>query len=272
MNHCDMDTEMKLPNLRKRIHDRSTPPLVVVPVTLPEPAIVEIIGFAGAEAVLLEAEHGTLCAETMRSMLAHARSGGMVGVFRPRSFDAALCRQALDAGAAGIHVSHVDTEAEAHAVVEACRYPPLGRREMSLGRAIHYDAASISSYVSQANDCQLLVVMIESTEALNNADEIAAVEGIDVLHIGTADLAHSMGLPVYPQPREVREAVEHVLGVAERHQVAVGYPSGDPVDGAHWAARGVRYFEADAPDFLLRQVYSERLAALNAAFAEVRSQ
>jgi 4-hydroxy-2-oxoheptanedioate aldolase len=256
-------------NLRQRIADHSTLPLVIVPVTLPDPAIVEIIGFAGAEAVMLDAEHGTIGPETLRSMLVHARSGGTAAVFRPRSFDAALCRQALDAGADGIHVSHVDTEAEAAAVVEACRYAPLGRREMSLGRAVHYDTEEIAPYVSHANDRQLLVVMIESTEALDNVDEIAAVEGIDVLHVGTGDLAHSMGLPVYPQPREVREAVEHILGAAQRHQVAVGCPTSEPDDAAHWAALGVRYLEAEAPDYLLRRVYSERLAAMNAALNKV---
>ena len=175
-------------NLRQRVADRSKPPLVIVPITLANPAIVEILGFAGAETVLLDAEHGMIGPETLRSMLAHARSGGVAAVYRPRSFNAAECRQALDAGATGIHVSHVDSGEEAAAVVRACRYPPLGRREMSLGRAINYDITNLHPYVGQANDRELLVVMIESLEGLANAEKIAAVPGIDVIHIGTADL------------------------------------------------------------------------------------
>jgi 4-hydroxy-2-oxoheptanedioate aldolase len=258
---------MRLLNLRQRVADRSKPPLVILPITLADPAIVEIAGFAGAEAVLLDAEHGMIGPETLRSMLAHARSAGVAAVYRPRSFDAAACRQALDAGAAGIHVSHVDTEAEAAAVVRACRYAPLGRREMSLGRAIDYDIANLHPYVSQANDCQLLVVMIESVEGLANAERIAAVPGVDVIHIGTADLSHAMGLTGQYRHPDVQAAIERVLRAARAHDVAVGIPTAEPQSAAYWAAKGIRYFEADAPDYLLRQMYADQLAALRAAWS-----
>jgi 4-hydroxy-2-oxoheptanedioate aldolase len=239
--------------------------LVVVPVTLADPAIVEIVGFAGAEAILIDAEHGLIGSETLRSMLAHAQSAGVPAVFRPLSFDTAVCRQALDAGAAGIHVSHVDTEAKAVAVVKACRYPPLGRREMSLGRAIDYDFSNFHSYLAQANDCQLLVVMVESLEGVANATKIAAVPGIDVIHIGIADLSHDMGLSGQYNDPKVLAAVDHVLEAAKPHNVAVGFPTADPRNIAEWAAKGIRYFEVDAPDYLLRNVYAERLAALRDA-------
>jgi 2-keto-3-deoxy-L-rhamnonate aldolase RhmA len=258
---------MQLATFRQRVLDLSKPPLVILPVTLADPAVVEIAGFAGAEAVLLDAEHGMIGPETLRSMLAHARSAGVAAVFRPRSFDAAACRQALDAGAAGIHVSHVDNEEQAVAVVRACRYAPLGRREMSLGRAIAYDIRNLASYVSQANDSQLLVVMIESVEGLENAEKIAAVPGIDVIHIGTADLSHDMGLTGKYEHPGVRAAIERVLRAARKYSVAVGIPTADPKSAAYWAAKGIRYFEADAPDYLLRQVYADQLAALSAVFA-----
>lgn len=256
---------MQFTNLRQRVRDRSAPPLVIVPITLADPAIVEIVGFAGAEAVLLDAEHGMLGQETIRSMLAHSRSTGTAAVFRPRSFDAALCRQALDAGAAGIHVSHVDTEAEAMAAVKACRYAPLGRREMSLGRAIEYNSDNMASYLEQANENELLVVMIESRKALENAEKIAAVPGIDVLHIGTADLSHDMGLTYELDRPEIKRAVERVLPIAQRHDVAVGYPTSDSQSAADWATRGVRYIEASAPDYLLREVYAEHLSKMRSA-------
>ena len=113
--------------LRQRVADNSKPPLVIVPITLADPAIVEIMGFAGAEAVLLDSEHGMMGPETLRSMLAHAMAANVPAVFRPRSFDAAACRQALDQGAAGVHVPHVDSGDQARAVVNACRYSPLAR-------------------------------------------------------------------------------------------------------------------------------------------------
>lgn len=152
--------------LRQRVADNSKPPLVIVPITLADPAIVEIMGFAGAEAVLLDSEHGMMGPETLRSMLAHAMAANVPAVFRPRNFDAAACSQALEQGAAGVHVPHVDSGNQARAVVNACRYSPLGRREMSLGRAVQYQGANIASYVAEANDCLLLVIMIESVRGL----------------------------------------------------------------------------------------------------------
>ena len=255
-------------NLRQRVRDRSQPPLIILPIALPEPAIVEIAGFAGAEAVLIDAEHGAIGPETMRSMLAHARSAGTLAVFRPPSFDATLCRQALDAGAAGIHVSHVDTPEQARAVVEACRYAPLGQREMSLGRAVDYDSQRIPEHVRQANECELLVVMIETPQAVERAEAIAAVPGIDVLHIGRADLSHAMGLGVPSSVGEharLHEAVDHVLSAAAANDVVVGFPCFDPERASHWADKGVRYFEGQTPDYLLRSVYADRLARMRQA-------
>jgi 4-hydroxy-2-oxoheptanedioate aldolase len=236
--------------------------------TLAEPSLVEIAGFAGAQAVMIDCEHGMMNPETVRFMLAHASSAGIPAVFRPRSFNAAECRQALDQGAAGVHVSHVDSADQARAVVDACRYAPLGRREMSLGRAIGYDISNLASYVSEANECQLLVVMIESLEGLKNVEQIAAVPGIDVLHLGTADLTHAMGLKLGEPHPEVDQAVKCVLQAAARHGVSVGYPTQDPQAVAHWAAKGVRYFEADTPDYLLRQVYAEQLGVLRELFVK----
>lgn len=256
-------------NLRNRIRDQSDPPLVIIPVTLADPAIVEIVGFAGAEVILIDAEHGMIGPETARSMLAHARSAGIPAVFRPLRFDAAVCRQLLDAGAAGIHVSHIDTEGEAAAVVRACRYPPLGRREMSLGRGIDYDFSSLHSYLARANDCQLLVVMIESLEGLANAEKIAAVPGIDVIHMGLADLAHDMGLSGQYDHPKVRAAVDCVLEATKPHNVAVGYPIADPRNISEWAAKGIRYFEGEAPDYLLRDTYAARLAAIREALGRL---
>src|SRR5438128_82613 len=200
-------------DLRRRVAERSTPPLFAVPVTLVDPAIVEIVGFAGAEAMIIDAEHGTIGPETMRLMLAHARSTGIAAIYRPRSFDASLCRQALDMGAAGIHVPHVDTAEQARAIVQACRYPPLGHRQLGLARAIEYDVSKLRPYVARANESQLLVIMIESAEGLAKVEEISAVRGIDVIHVGTGDLSHDMGLTGQPLHAEVDAAVERIIEV-----------------------------------------------------------
>ena len=255
-------------NLRQRIHDLSKPPLVIQPVTLADPAMVEIAGFAGVEAAMLDCEHGMIGVETVRSMMVHAKAAGIAPVVRPRSFDPESCRQALDQGAAGIHIAHVDSAEEAKAVVDACRYAPLGRREMSLGRAIGYDISTLPDYVSNSNDQLLLVVMIESVVAVERVEEIAAVPGIDVLHMGTADLTTDMGLMVGKDYPEVSQAIDRVLEGAKKHGVAVGIPTEDPAEVAEWTAKGVRYFEADTPDYVLRHLWAEREAELQKVFQQ----
>jgi 4-hydroxy-2-oxoheptanedioate aldolase len=253
--------------LRQRVADLSQPPLVIQPVTLADPALVEIAGFAGIEAVMLDCEHGMIGTETVRSMMAHAYAAGIAPVYRPRSFEPVTCRQALDQGAAGIHIQHIDTAEEAREVVAACRYAPLGCREMSLGRGLGYDISNMRQYVSQANDCLLVTVMIESVTSLENVHEIAAVEGVDVLHMGTADLTHSMGLTFGEDNPEIGEAIDRVLVAGKAHGVAVGIPTEDPAEVATWAAKGVRYFEADTPDYVLRSHWASREAELKKAFA-----
>ncbi|MAE60900.1 MAG: siderophore biosynthesis protein SbnG [Planctomycetaceae bacterium] len=260
---------MEFFKLRQRIHDRTRPPLVIFPITLADPAIVEIAGYAGAEAVLLDCEHGSINPQAIRAMISAAAAAGTAAVYRPRSFDAAACRQALDAGAAGCHVSHVDTAEQARAAVDACRYAPLGRREMSLGRAVHYIRENLKPYVQQANDDQLLVVMIETIKAVENVDAIAAVPGIDVLHIGAADLSHDMGhVCEYDTPR-FQDAVDKVLAAAQNNGITAGFPTDDPDLVADLTRKGMRFFEADTPDWLLREVYADRLAALNAVFKKL---
>lgn len=254
-------------NLRHRVADLSQPPLLIQPVTLADPALVEIAGFAGIEAVMLDCEHGMIGTETIRSMMAHAQAAGIAPVFRPRSFDPATCRQALDQGAAGIHIAHIDSADEARDVVAACRYAPLGRREMSLGRAIGYDISHLKRYVAEANDRLLLAVMIESVEALENVNDIAAVPGIDVLHMGTADLTHAMGLTLGEDNPQVNEAIDRVLAAGKKHGVAVGIPTEDPEEVAAWTARGIRYFEADTPDYVLRSHWARREAHLKSMFS-----
>jgi 2-keto-3-deoxy-L-rhamnonate aldolase RhmA len=232
---------------------------------------VEIVGFAGAEAVLIDTEHGMISTETVRSMMVHARAAGTAPVFRPTRFDPGLCRQALDQGAAGVHVPHIDTAEEARAVVNACRYAPLGRREMSLGRAVEYKGEQIRDYVATADENLLLTIMIESVKGLENVEEIAAVPGIDVIHLGVADLSHDMGHTGHYDHPEVNAAVDDVLDVAARHNIAVGYPTQDPDQVRDLTAKGMRFFEADTPDYLLREVYAKNLNALRKVFDAERA-
>jgi 2-keto-3-deoxy-L-rhamnonate aldolase RhmA len=122
-----------------------------------------------------------------------------------------------------VMVPHVSTLGEAKAVVESCRYPPLGYRSASgSGPALGYAARSQGEINTYLNEQTLLIAMLETPAAIENADAIAAVDGIDVIHIGSSDLSTEMGIPGrYTHPR-MRQAYEATAKAARAHGKSFG--------------------------------------------------
>jgi 2-keto-3-deoxy-L-rhamnonate aldolase RhmA len=128
-------------------------------------------------------------------------------------------------------VPHVSTVAETRAVVESCRYPPQGHRSASgSGPALGYASRPQGEINSCLNEQTLLIAMLETSEAIENADAIAAVEGIDMLHIGSSDLSTEMGIPGQYKHARVRQAYE----TTARRPVA------QQIDGRRRRSRGLR--------------------------------
>jgi 2-keto-3-deoxy-L-rhamnonate aldolase RhmA len=120
-------------------------------------------------------------------------------------------------------VPHVSTVAEARAVVESCRYPPHGHRSASgSGPALGYSARSQGEINSYLNEQTLLIAMLETPEAIEKADAIAAIDGIDVLHIGSSDLSTEMGIPGQYKHARMRQAYEATARAARSHGKSMG--------------------------------------------------
>jgi 2-keto-3-deoxy-L-rhamnonate aldolase RhmA len=120
-------------------------------------------------------------------------------------------------------VPHVQNAKEAKAVVEACLYAPRGHRSaFGSGPALGYAAIPQAEVCTILNTETVLMAMIETPEAVEHADEIAAVEGIDVVHIGASDLSTEMGIPGQYSSERMRAAFEKVAGAARRHGKAMG--------------------------------------------------
>jgi 2-keto-3-deoxy-L-rhamnonate aldolase RhmA len=141
-------------------------------------------------------------------------------IVRPQWNEPVIIKRILDIGAYGVLVPWVNSKEEAEAAVQACRYPPEGIRGYGPRRASRFDP----NYRETANEEILVSVQIETQKALDNLDEIAAVEGVDALFIGPYDLSNNMGFGVPPQwdnPRFLG-ALEAVLHVCEEHDKAPG--------------------------------------------------
>jgi 4-hydroxy-2-oxoheptanedioate aldolase len=159
------------------------------------PALVETLGMAGYDYLLLDNEHGAFSPHEMESMIRAADSAGLATVVRV-DYDVSAIQKALDMGAEGIQVPKVNTAEEARAVVRRAKYPPLGDRGIGFScRSARLSAEKGAEYIRRANEDTLVVVQIETPQAIENLDEILGVPGLDVAFLGLMDLSLSVGCP-----------------------------------------------------------------------------
>ncbi|HUG93390.1 MAG TPA: aldolase/citrate lyase family protein [Planctomycetaceae bacterium] len=209
-------------------------------VRLPEPGLCEIVGYAGFEWVLIDGEHGAMDATAIDRLVQGCFAGGTVPVVRVlRNDDPEAVMHALDLGAQGILLPHCRTAEDARRLRDAALYPPDGHRGFGPGRGMLWGAVTHDEYFRTVNDTILLLALIEDPEAVEHVESIAAA-GLDVLWVGTGDLALSYGVPGQRKHPRVMEATRRILDACLRHNVAAGYPVAD-ADEARWAvAEGFR--------------------------------
>jgi 2-keto-3-deoxy-L-rhamnonate aldolase RhmA len=171
--------------------------------------LVELLGHLGFDGVFLDGEHGPVGWEDLEHMIRAAEVAGYTSVVRVHEGDAATITRALDRGAGGIQVPHVNTAAQAEAIVKHAKFAPLGHRGWSGWRgAWNTDP---QEYARTANAHTLVAIMLEEVEALNNLDEILRVDNVDVFFVAPGDLAQSMGLPGQAGHPRVRAAIDDAL-------------------------------------------------------------
>ncbi len=161
---------------------------------------VEIAATMGFDWLLIDHEHGSASFGDLRSQLIAAQTGSAAPIVRIRSVDPDIVKFVMDSGAAGIMFPFVSTAEEARKAVSAIKYPPQGRRGVAgIIRATDY-GRNWKNYFAEANQASLVVVQIETEEAVANAEAIAAVEGVDVLFVGPLDLSVQLGTPETSPP------------------------------------------------------------------------
>ena len=154
-----------------------------------DPDLIDQLGPLGADGIWLEGEHGAVDYADLGNLTRACDLWGMTSVVRVMDNDYATIYRTLDRGAQGIVVPHVNTRAEAEAVVEAAKFAPLGKRGMFTSR----QGFGVGDYLETANDQSLLIVLIEDIVAIHNLDAILEVDHIDVFFVAPNDLATSMG-------------------------------------------------------------------------------
>src|SRR5215475_8590208 len=151
---------------------------------------------AGFDWLFIDLEHGSLTLDTACQIAVGALDAGLAPIVRVPNGEYSMATRALDNGALGIVIPHVDSAEEAREVVAKLKYPPDGHRSVAGGvPQFDYRSVKIGELTKSLNAATLISVMLETPRAISNAKEIAAVPGVDVLLIGTNDLCAEMGIP-----------------------------------------------------------------------------
>jgi 4-hydroxy-2-oxoheptanedioate aldolase len=234
---------MRVNHVRRRL--AAGEPSIGCWLSLPSPEAAEYVSRLGLDWLVVDTEHNPIDIRTLSHMLMAMGASPAAPMVRipwntPEHF-----KRALDAGAWGIVVPMVNSREEAEAAVRAARYHPSGERSAGGGRhALSFDTTT-GEYYRRANEEVLLVVQIEHIRAVERADEILSVPGVDAAFIGPNDLGTSMGLgPGTPyesdEPRLV-EAIQHVRDTCLEHGVAPGIHTSGAAAVNRRIAEGFRF-------------------------------
>ncbi len=205
---------------------------------LGSPNVAELLARAGFDWLIVETEHNGLDSAEIQHMLMAMNGTNTIPLVRIPSSNYVFIQRALDMGALGIVVPMVKTADEARAIVAATRYPPHGTRSFGPLRASNYSFDNLD-YFNRANDNILVTLILETKEAVDNLDAIAAVPGVDALYLGPFDLCLSMGLNPMNQPFPQIDAVmERMIAISRTTGVAAGTGAGTPEQVRQRQAQG----------------------------------
>lgn len=189
--------------------------------TIPGPVVAEVLATCGYDWIVLDTEHSLTDIPDILGMLQAVAPYPVSPVVRPQTNDTVLIKRLLDLGAQNLMIPYVQSVAEARAAVAAMRYAPRGIRGVSgMTRATRY--GTVPDYMARAEDALCLILQIETIEAVGRIADIAAVDGVDALFIGPADLAASMGHPGDMKHPDVLAVIEGAIKAI----VATGKPAG----------------------------------------------
>jgi 4-hydroxy-2-oxoheptanedioate aldolase len=229
---------MKQNMLKSKLRNGETVFGVLTPIY--DPAIVEIIGHLGFDCYILDCEHGAGGPIQAEHFVRACETVGLTPLARVRSPDLKLLLQFMDTGMMGVMMPGVMDADDVRALVEAVKYPPLGRRGIAPVRANDYLLGPMpqAEYVPFSNAQTLVLPQIETMEAVNNLDSLVQIEGVDGFIVGPRDLSMSMGFPDGPAHEEVRAMMDHIFQAVRGAGLVVGTVTATGEDARDLIERG----------------------------------
>lgn len=187
--------------------------------SIPSPVMVDMIGCAEFDFVIIDTEHVLINPETLENMIRAAEAANITPLVRVADSQPGTILRVLDSGAQGVVVPNVQSREQAESIVRSSRYYPLGTRSLNSGRPGAFGKQDLVAYLQRANEEIMVVPMIESREGVEQADDILGVSGMDMVLEGAADLSQSYGLPWQTRGEVVKSALQTIQSAAKRHGV-----------------------------------------------------
>jgi 2-keto-3-deoxy-L-rhamnonate aldolase RhmA len=204
-------------------------------------ATIKMLALAGHDYAWFDTEHNMLEWDTLLTLVQYALAVDVVPLIRVTDLQYPLVARALDTGALGVIIPRVETREEVERAVSYAKYPPLGRRGAG-GRARYaYEPRGVGEAVEEANAETMVVVQVESPQAVANLEGIAAVPGLDVVCVGPQDLSINLGIPGQVDHPTFIATLQEIVATCGRHGIPVGMVSRDASTFRTWYDLGVRF-------------------------------
>jgi 2-dehydro-3-deoxyglucarate aldolase len=217
------------------------------------PAIAELFAAAGFDYLVLDGEHAPQTPTGIQAQLQAVNGYNCTPIVRFGRNDPDEIRLALDMGAGGVLIPLLKTADEVEKLVRACRYPPEGTRSYGPSRAYQYGFDR--DYFPQSQPSLVVMIIIETAKAVENIDEILAVDGLDTFVLGPADLSVALGVPLDFQHPKMEAATEKVIAAAHKAGKPAGisfYPSNLPFMRQR-IAQGARVLLTGGDEWMLQE-------------------
>ncbi len=207
-----------------------------------DPTMIDFLGYQPWDFMVFDGEHGTLEPRDCENLVRVAESHDVTPIVRVTTNLPPIILRFMDSGAQGLLVPWVNSAEEAERAVQAVKYYPRGKRGLAGVRAADFGQRySLGDYVEQANRETLVVLQVETIEAVEQLPEIVEVEGVDVIFIGPADLSHSLGLPGEINHPRVQEAFQRIVDIVVPAGLALGTLVPNAEAARKWMDWGARY-------------------------------
>jgi 2-keto-3-deoxy-L-rhamnonate aldolase RhmA len=229
-------------------------------------SVMQVFSNAGLDFVIIDNEHGAFNIETISNLSRAARQVGVTPVVRVPEWSYAHIVQPLDSGAQAIMAPRITEPGQVKEILQMMKYPPFGRRGSVVARG-HTDlkSGSVVDVMKDANEESMLIVQIETRQALDSMDQILAIQGVDSALVGPTDLSVALGIPGKLTDPILVAAITSAIEACRRANVYPAIHMNDLTLASHWASKGMKLVSFNSEVGMLTQAATGAVASIAAA-------